>query len=442
MDNRIFSREQLKKLIIPLIIEQVLALTVGMIDAIMVSSAGESAMSGVSLVDAIAVLIINLFAAFAAGGAIIAGIYIGAKDKKQANFAATQLVNIIFIISIIITIICLILNETLLRAVFGEVDREVMKSAVAFFYMTILSFPFIALFNAGAALFRSMGNSKVSMINALIMNVVNFIGNLIFIYGCHWGAFGSGLATLIARFIAAMAVMIMLRNATRIISVRSYKFWKLDFSMVKRILGIGLPNGLENCFFQLGKLILISYVATMGTSSIAANGVAQSLAGIQVIPAVAMGFAITTVVAQCVGAGDYPQAKFYIKRLLKMAYLCIFFLNILIIAVLIPILSVYHLSGETLSLAHTVLLIHGISAIFLWPMAFALPSAFRSAGDVKYPMVISIISMIIFRIGGAYLIGHFTNLGLIGVWIAMPIDWLFRTFCFIWRYKRGKWQKF
>ena len=441
MNNQLFSKSDLRKLIIPLIIEQTLALTVGMFDAIMVASAGESVMSGVSLVDTIAVLIINLFAALATGGAIAAGQYIGAKDKENVNRAAKQLVNITFLISIVITVLCLLLNRQMLSLFFGKIEADVISSARAYFYITTLSFPFIALFNAAAALFRGMGNSKIPMINALIMNIINLIGNAIFIYGAGWGAFGAGLSTTISRVIAAIVMMVMLRRSALDISVRSYRFWDFNPKIIKRILGIGIPNGFENCTFQIGRIILTGLVAALGTTSIAANGVANSLTGIEVIPGIAIGLALTTVAAPCVGANEYEQAKRYIKQMLKLAYACLIGFNIFMLVILRPLLGLYSLSPETFELAFKIMLIHGFGAMLVWPVSFVLPNAFRAASDVKYPMFISIFSMIVFRIGFSYLFAYAANLGVLSVWFAMTIDWTFRSICFAWRYFSGKWKK-
>jgi putative MATE family efflux protein len=441
LDNQMFSGSYLRKLIIPLIIEQTLSLTVGLIDTIMVAYAGESAMSGVSLVETIAILLIALFASLAAGGAIVAGQYLGAKRVEKARESATQLVYITFIISLVIMAVCLLLNKQILSLVFGRIEPEVMSSARAYFYVNALSYPFIALFNAAAALFRGMGDSRTPMLNALILNVLNIIGNVIFIYGMGWGAFGTGLSSLISRIVTALVMIIMLRKPVLDICVRSYKFWRFDGRMIKRILGIGIPSSLENSIFHLGKIVLTGLVATMGTASIAANGVAGSIAGIQVIPGFAIGFALTTVTALCIGAEETEQARFYFKKLLKIAFLTLIVFNLLILVLLKPLLGLYHLSEETYGLAFYLVIIHGICAMIIWPFSFVVPNTFRAAGDVKYPMVIAIISMIAFRVGFSYLFAFTTSLGVYSVWLAMPIDWTFRGICFMWRYLSGKWER-
>ncbi|GHU38670.1 MATE family efflux transporter [Spirochaetia bacterium] len=439
--NAVFSKENLRRLIIPLIIEQTLALTVGLIDTIMVSFSGESAVSGVSLVDNITVLIINLFTALATGGAIVAAQYLGAKDKKNSERAAKQLIIITVFFSLLVMILCLFFRRHILNLVFGNVEPEVMRNALIYFFITAFSFPFIALFNAAASLFRCMGNSKVSMINAFIMNIINIVFNAVFIYGMKLGVAGAAYATVISRIVASITMICMLRNRRLAISVRSYSLKDTSFLMIKRILNIGIPNGLENSIFQIGKIIMTSFVAGFGTSSITAHAIGNSIAGVGVIPGQAMSMALITVVAQCVGAKEYDQADTYIKHLMKQAYIYVATLNIAILVLLKPILSLCNLSGETFNLAYKLLLIHGIGAIFIWVVSFTLPNAFRAAGDVRFPMVVSISSMFIFRIGFSFVFSMTFHIGVLSVWFAMIIDWVFRSVCFLLRWKSGKWKK-
>lgn len=437
-----FSKTQLRNLIIPLMIEQTLALTVGMIDTIMVAGVGEDAVSAVSLVDAINFLVVQLFAALATGGAIVSAQYLGLKDHEKANHAAKQLVIATFLFSLVLMGVCLIFNNWMLSTFFGSVEPTVMYNAQIYFFVTALSYPFIATFNSAAALFRGMGNSKIAMINALIMNVANITGNVVFIYGLDLGVFGAALATLISRIIAAATMLWMLRNPENKIFVRKYRPRDVDIPMIKRIFRIGIPNGLENSIFQIGKIIVTSFVAVQGTASIAAHAVANSLAGIEIIPAYAMGLALITVVAQCVGAGKYDQAEYYTKKLMKQAYLYTAILNITMLIFMKPILGIYQLSDITFHLAFQILVLHGVGTMLIWPLSFTLPNALRAAGDVKYPMVISIISMWAFRILLSYIFTHHLGFGVLSIWIAMVVDWVFRSCFLVIRWKRKKWQRF
>lgn len=441
-EHGLFSKQDIKKIVIPLIIEQALMLSVGMFDIIMVSFAGESAVSGVSLVDTINTLLIYLLTALATGGAIVAGQYLGSKNLEKSNLAGRQLLSASLVFSILFMALCIIFNHQLLSLFFGNVAPDVMKNAQIYFYVTAVSFPFISVYSSAVALFRAMGNTKTAMTNSLIMNLINIGINALFIYVFRLGALGAAMGTLTARAVGAVSTMIMLRNAELPISIRSYSFWKVDLNMIKSILKISIPASLENSVFQIGRIILASLVAVFGTSAITANGVTGSLINVATIPGQALGLAITTIVAQCVGAKAFEQAIFYSRHLLKLAWIYMIALNVIIFFMLNPILGLYHLSDETFSLAFTIMMIHIIGWVTVWPMSFALPNAFRAAGDVKYPMMISALSMVAFRIGSSYLLAFGFGFGVLSVWIAMLMDWTFRCICFYFRWRSGKWKQF
>ena len=436
----LFDNKALTALIIPLIVEQLLAVLVGMADSIMVANVGEAAVSGVALVDNIMVLLINIFAALATGGAVVAGQYLGQKREKDACIAAKQLIWFIFLCSVGITAIVYLGRNFILHSVFGAIDADVMSSANTYLMIVTASIPFIALYNGGAAIFRAMGNSKVSMQVSIVMNVINVAGNAILIYGFHRGTEGVAIPTLVSRMVAAILILGLLCNQTRVLHLEKTLRYHLNGSMVKRILNIGVPNGLENSMFQLGKILVLSLVSTFGTSAIAANAVSNAVALFQILPGMAISLAVTTVISRCVGAGDYEQAKYYTRKLLKITYCCMAVTVALIFAVLPLIMKVYNLSAGTSAESEKILLFHGCSAILVWPIAFNLPAVFRASGDVRYSMITSIVSMWIFRIAFSYILGKYMGIGVFGVWIAMIIDWCFRAILFVYRYFSGKWQ--
>lgn len=438
----LFSSKALQVLIIPLIIEQALALSIGFIDTMMVASIGDHAVSGVALVDSINFLAINFFSTVAAGGAIIVGQYLGRGDRKMGSHGARQLFLVVAFLSIITAIVALTFNQPILQMLFGDVEASVMSSAVTYFYVTAASFPFLGLFNISASLFRVMGDSKKAMINALVMNVINIVGNAIFIFIFKWGVFGAAFATLISRVISSITMMHMLRNPKLPISVSSYCVRDIDYKTVKRILRVGIPNGLENSIFQIGKIIMTSLVATFSTASIAAHAVANSLTGLAIVPGAAIGLAITTVVSRSVGAGELGQADYYTKLLMKKGYLYMAMLNIPIMIFLKPILSMYSLSAESLDLAYQIMLVHGIGAMLIWPMSFSLPNALRAAGDVVSTMYTSIFSMFVFRVGLSFLFAYVFDMGVLSVWLAMMVDWIFRSIFFAMRWASKKWQRY
>lgn len=436
----LFSNRELANLIGPLVIEQLLAVFVGMADSIMVANVGEAAVSGVSLVDNIMILIINIFAALATGGAVVAGQYIGRKDEKSACKAATQLVWFVSLSAVAIMILVYFGKDIILNQVFGHITAEVKGHADIYLLIVTASIPFIALYNGGAAIFRAMGNSQVSMRVSFLMNAINVTGNAILVFGLRIGTAGVAIPTLISRMVAAIVITVLLCNQTRILHIERTLKIRFDGRMIRKILAIGVPNGLENSMFQLGKILVLSLVSTFGTYAIAANAVSNAIALFQILPGMAISLAITTVISQCVGANDYEQVHYYLKKLLAIIYVAMVGTVALIFLALPLILKAYNLSDQTAAAATNIIHFHGISAMIIWPLSFALPAAYRAAGDAKACMYTSIVSMWIFRIGFSYLVGKYMGLGVFGVWVAMVIDWVVRAICFIIRYFNGKWK--
>lgn len=439
MNERLFSQKQLQKLIIPLMIEQVLAVTVGMADIIMVSAVSEAAMSGVSLVDTINILLINVFSALATGGAVVSARYIGRKEREQANNAAGQLFLVVTGISLLIMLFSLIGNHHILNLVFGNVERTVMDNAIIYFYVSALSYPFLGIYNACAALCRSMGNSKVTMQTSLIMNLINVIGNATLVFVFRFGVLGVAIPTLVSRVVAAILMFFVITDQTGLIHIDPKLRFGFKPAMIKEILRIGIPTGLENSIFQLGKIIVQSLVASFGTAAIAANAVAGTFASLEVIPGSAISLALITVVGQSIGAGRLEEAKDYVKKLMKYAHLGVGAVSIPICILSPLLLKLFSLSPESSKIALGLILYHGIACIIFWPPSFALPNALRAADEAKYTMKISLLSMWLCRIVMSYVLGRFFGLGVYGVWVAMSLDWIFRGIFFLRRVSTGKW---
>ncbi len=438
----LFSAKALKKLIWPLILEQILSITIGLADTIMVSSVGEAAVSGVSLVDMLNVLIINIFAALATGGAVVVAQLLGSKERERACDAAKQLYFVVTLISIGIATIVMLLREPLLRLLFGSIEPDVMQSALTYLTISIFSYPVLAIYNAGAALFRAQGNSNVSMMIAGLINIVNIVGNATMIYGFHTGVAGAALASMFARIVAAVVITILLFNPAHTVSLRRGTAFRPDNRLIRRILQIGVPNGLENSLFQLGRVLVVSIIALFGTTQIAANAVANNLDSIGIIPGQAINLAMITVVGQCIGAGDAEQARRMAKKLVKITYLILGSTCLLCMLFSPLVLRIYSLSPEALSLARILILIHNGSAILFWPISFTLTNALRAANDVRYPMFCAIASMMLLRLGGGYILAVQFGLGAIGIWIAMVADWICRAICFTTRFRGTKWLTF
>lgn len=436
-----FSNKDLKKLITPLIVEQILLMMVGIADTIMISYAGEAEISGVALVDMVNYLIITVLSAVATGGAVVVSQYIGRKESENANRTAGQLFSIAFLISMGITVLCLLFFRQILSGLFGGVETDVMKAAQCYLLITACSFPFLGIYNSSSALFRSMNKTKVIMYVSLLMNVINVIGNAIGIFIFHAGVLGVAVPTLLSRAIAAI-IMLVLSMQRR---YEIYVTWKSLLSWNKKtavaILKIAVPNGIENGLFALGRVLVTSIVALFGTTQIAANGVAGSIDQIASIATNAMNLAIIPVVGQCIGAGEYDQASYYTRKLMRITYLLIGIMGGSVIVTLPVILGFYELSAETRQMCIVLIIMHNVMAFLLHPTSFVLSNSLRAAGDVKVTMYIGVASMIIFRLGTAVLFGIVFGMGVVGVWVAMGMDWFARSIAFSIRYKGGQWRK-
>jgi len=435
-----FSNKDLRKLILPLILEQALAITVGMADTMMISSVGEASVSGVSLVDMINMLFFSVLAAVSTGGAVVVSQNLGAEKKKDACKVAGQLLWTVLIISSMLALLVLLLRKSILTLLFGSIEKDVMEAALIYLVISAFSYPFLGIYNSCAALFRSMGKSNITFVVSVIGNLINVTGNAVCIFGLKMGVAGVAIPSLISRAVMGILLYIALRNPKHEVHFLKERF-RVDWENIKKILYIGIPSGIENGIFQLGRVLVVSIISGFGTVQIAANGVANSLDSVGCMAAQAMNLAMITVIGRCVGANDQEQIRYYTKKLLGITYLLTAIINIPLLLNLKGILSWYGLGEETTRLAWILVMIHNGIAMFLWPMSFTFPNMLRACNDVRFPMVISIFSMFVFRIGFSYVLGIQLEMGAIGVWIAMVIDWIFRASCFIGRYLHGDWKK-
>ena len=436
-----FSNRQLRKLILPLIIEQFLAITVGLADSIMVASVGEAAVSAVSLVDSVNVLIFYGFAALATGGAVVCGQFIGQRNMDRARDSAKQLLIFITLISATVMLLLYVGKTFILRGLFGQIEEDVMGYANTYFLIVEASIPFIALYNAGAALFRVMGNSSVSMRVSIIMNIINVCGNAVLIFGFHMGVEGVAIPTLVSRIFGAAVIVILLCNEKYSLHLsRPFRF-SIDKATIGNILRVGVPSGLETSLFHLGRVLLLSVVSSLGTASIAANAIGNTMANFQILAAQSIGVGMITVVSQCVGARDFAAARFYTKKLMKWAYGSMVVVNGLIVLLLPLIISLYNVSDEAAHYAFIILWLHGGLGVILWPLAFTLPQALKAAGDTTFVMIIAVGSMWVFRIASGILFARYLGFGVLGIWYAMFLDWIVRICFIVHRYRGDKWQK-
>lgn len=439
--EKLFANHELLTLLWPLIIEQTLSVLVGMADTVMVSSVGEAAISGVSLVDMINQLIITVFAALATGGAVVTSQYLGAKKPEQAARSAGQLVGLSALLGLAVAAFCLLTRRPMLRLLFGAITDDVMDAAVIYFTITALSFPFLALYNAGAAIFRSTSNSAVSMKVSVIVNAINFGGNAICIYLLGMGVEGVAIPTLISRAVGAFIILALAAQHEYVLHITPRSVTHLERGTVQSILRIGIPSACENSLFQLGRVLVVSMISLFGTVHISANAVANNLDAVGAIIGTAMGLAVITVVGRCVGAQDMQQVVYYTKKLMLWDYIAQGIANAAVILSLGVVLNMYTLSPETRSLAAELVIIHCAMGILIWPAAFVLPNALRAVNDVKFTMVASVVSMLVWRLAFSWILCVNMGWGAVGVWWAMVIDWVCRSICFVGRFVSGVWKK-
>lgn len=437
-----FSNKDLKNLIVPLFLEQLLMALVGIVDVFVIGFVGEAAVSGVSLVNSFNTIFLNLFTALASGGAVVISQYIGHKDKEHAGQAASQLLTASVILSVAISVVILLTNASLMRLMFGKVDADVMDACVTYLRISAYSYPALAIYNAGAALYRSFGKTSTTMYISILANIINVIGNCIGVFGLHAGVVGVAVPSLVSRCFSAVVITILCFSAKNPVSYLGSWIMKLDVSLQKKILRIAVPNGVESGVFQLVKVALSSVVALFGTYQIAANGVAQSIWSLAALVCVTMGPVFITVIGQCMGAGDIEQAEMYFRKLTKITLVFAIAWNALIFAVTPVFMSFYALEDQTKRLVILLVLIHNIFNAVAFTFADPLGKGLRATGDVKFTTATSLFTTIGVRLIFSMIFGIWLNLGVIGIAFAMCLDWSVRGIIFWWRFKQGKWKTF
>ena len=439
--QHMFTNRMIRNLLVPVVLEQILNSIMGTADTMMVSNVGSAALSAVSLVDSINILLIQAFSALAAGGAIVCAQYIGQKNYEKANMSARQVLFIITAISVAVSAVCLIFQKPLLRLIFGSVEADVMRASETYFFFTALSFPFIASYDAAASIFRAQENTKGPMIISMISNVMNIGGNAVLIWVFHMGVAGAAISTLVSRVFCAVVVLYQLRKDRQPIVVKDYLKIRPDWSMIGRILGLGIPSGIENSMFQLGKLAIQSTVSTLGTAAIAAQAMTNILENLNGIAAIGVGVGLMTIVGQCLGAGRKDEAIYYIKKLCVIAEIVIIVSCLTVYALARPVTI---LGGmEKSSAAMCIHMITWITIVkpLVWTMAFVPGYGLRAAGDVKFSMITSCCTMWACRFCLCIFLIRVLGFGPMGVWIGMFADWTVRGIIFTWRFHSRRWLK-
>lgn len=440
--TNLFSNKDLKNMIVPLFLEQLLVMLVGMADTLVVSYAGEAAVSGVSLVNQFNTIFIYLFTALASGGAVVISQYIGRKEVAVAGESASQLLLFSAIFSAGVSVLVLIGNEEMLRLMFGKVENDVIQACMTYLRISAYSYPAMAIYNAGAALFRSMGKTGVTMYLSVASNIINVIGNMIGVFVLHAGVAGVAWPSLIARTFSAVVITVLCFHKKNDVFYTRKWITQWNGELMRHILKIAIPNGLENGVFQLVKVALSSIVALFGTYQIAANGVAQSIWSLAALAGVAMGPVFITVIGQCMGNRDVQAAETYFKKLTKLTLLLSSAWNFLIFLLTPLFLKFYALEPDTKRLVILLVLIHNLFNAIAYPFSGALSNGLRAAGDVKFTMYVSVLSTIAVRLLLSWLLGVVLQMGVIGIAVAMVCDWILRAVIFFWRQKSGKWKGF
>ena len=437
----LFTDRQLVALMWPLLLEQLLAIAVGMADSLMVATVGDAAISAVSLVDSISNLMIYIFSAMATGGAAVAGQYIGLKQRDDACSAGQQLIALLLAVSAFFVALLYLFRTQILTTMFGHIEPDVMAATNTYYLYVMASIPGIALYNGGAALWRTMGRSDVSLKVSLLMNGINVAGNAILIFGLGMDVAGVAIPTLVSRTVAAVVILAMLFDEKLTLHLSNVKGFRVNARLMKNIFYIGVPSGVENGMFHLGRLVLFSLISTFGTASIVANAIGNTIGNFNCFAGSAVNLGLAAVVSQCVGAGEYEQARGYLRKIIRWTYAVMAAVNALIAALLPLIMRVYDVSPEAERLAVIVSMIHTVSSVVLWLPAFMLPSFLRAAGDARFTMLASMTTMWLVRVLMAYVLGRYMGYGVVGVWFAHAVlDWIVRGAIFYLRYRSGKWR--
>jgi len=440
-NDHLFSNGKLFRILIPIIAEQILTALMGTMDIMMVSNVGPAAISAVSLVDSVNILFIQMFAALTAGGAIVCAHYVGMKDRENTVHAAEELLLIVLLISSVISVLFLLIRNPLLRFVFGSVDPDVMAGAETYFFYTALSYPFIALFNAGSSIFRAGENTRLPLRAAVLANILNIFGNAVCIFLLHWGVAGAAIPTLVSRMFGAFYVLYFLRKPHQTISITDYKSIRPDMNCIRRILSLGIPNGIENSMFQFGKLAIQSTVSTMGTISIAAQAMTNSLESLNGIAGVGMGIGIMNIVGECLGARRKDEAVYYIKKLTLVSELVVTFSCILFFLLTKPITALAGMKPESAAMCFSMMKWITVMKPLAWTLAFTPAYGMRAAGDVKFSMTVSCISMWVNRVALCIFLVRCFHMGPMAVWIGMFTDWSVRAVVFSFRFMHRKWLR-
>ena len=437
----VFTNKHIMLFMMPILFEQLMVAGLVFADTYMVSFVGETAVAGVALVSRIDNFVKQFLVALAQGGSVVLSQYIGASDRENSELSLKTNIRIVFLIGICVMLIMTVFKNSILSFLFGGADANVIEMSIKYFKFTVLSYPLIALYNAGSASFRAMGESKIPFAASVTMMLINILLKYIFIFHLNMGVVGAALSTLIAMGFIGIILILMMRSHQNKVRLKGLFSPELKLNLAKKILGISLPNGIENGMFQLGALAIAGLVSGLGTAAIAADALARSISPIMYCVGTSFNMTIIVFIGRCMGAGKPDDAEFYTKHILKLDYICTFLNGVIFMAILPYLIHKFNVSADAMSEAYKIMVLYTICSVFLYPVSFALPSALRGTGDTKFVMYASVLSMFLFRIGAAYIFVNVFKMGVFGTWVAMVSDWVIRTVIFVIRFKNGKWKE-
>lgn len=439
MNSRLFSPKAIRRMLIPLVFEQLMIVLVGLVDTALLSGINQSSLAAFSLVDSINQLLTQFFLAIGAGGAIIAAQYLGSEDRKGAEQTANQAALMVLSISTLIAIPVMLLKSPILQVLYPRISPEIRGFSEQYLLLSAISYPFFALYNSGTSMLYAQGHSKLSMVTSIGMNSGKILMNYLFINLWKMDIAGAGLATILSRAIGAFMVTLFLMDQHS--PIHYTRPFKLHFNRVtiKRILTVALPGGFENIIFLTSKLLIGMMIAGYSGAMIAANAAANTISTYISVPANAINLVTITVISQCVGAGRGQEAK-RISKLLQLGTMGSLVITSSLVALFMgPIVDMLKLSPEAHAITRNVMFVYCAVSVILHTPAFGLPNTLRAAGDNRYVMYAAVVSVVVFRLLGSYVLGNLMNLQVYGIWYAMYLDWLGRSVFFMWRFKSNKW---
>ena len=436
----LFSNRALLNLGVPLALNSLMAIFMGMADSVMVSSAGATAVSAVSIVDAVNNVFVTVSDSIPTGGSVVTSQYIGARQQEKAKESIRQILYSGIIIATFLMVLLLCLRKQVLRLIYGSIETAVFNQAVTYFTIILLSFPFLVAGCTATATLRSMAKSRLAVTITISANIINVIGNAILIYGFDLGVAGAAISTVFGRIVWCIWGLMALRSEKLPVKLEKVFPVRIHWDIMKRVLRVGLGTGFENSLLHIGRLALSSLSASFGTIYIAAYSLSNTLNNFGWVMITAVTTTAMTVVGQCIGAGEKDQARQYAKKLLTVGCCIMLTMFSLIFLLRHQLVSMYQLTPEELEVAaYNTGILAILTMCSCYFMAFTPMGIFRAAGDMHYPVIVACSAMVFFRVGLSYLLCYGFQMGLMGIWLGMSADWAFRSVCNTVHFLRGKW---